>query len=322
LAALAPFTIDTLDKQPRAKTLLVDVALHHNAGASVVQELTAAIATATLYLDCLTDSGLDAAMACQQIQFQVACDADILMNVVKLRSLRTIWQHVVMQFIQQTEGNHAFAPTDTRVIAETSQRHLSRDESWINHLRNVSACTAAAIGNTDTIIVHPHDRVDGVLLTNEPVTAQRVARNLPTILEEESGLRTVHDPMGGAYAVENLSQQVCDLVWQFLVDMKDSRGWIAQLASGQWQDALSATHAKRVARLQAEESIKVGVNRYRSAPVPGLQGETGVQQTGSVIQGDALASQSAKAENLKKTHLLAVRESQLFEPDPSGAAAQ
>jgi len=69
-------------KLPLARTVVIDVAMHHNAGASASQELTAAIATASAYIEALMLGGLTLEQASRHIVFQMACDADVLMGVV------------------------------------------------------------------------------------------------------------------------------------------------------------------------------------------------------------------------------------------------
>lgn len=269
---MARFSHKLQNTLPQAKSVLVDVALHHNAGASASQELHAAIATATLYLQALLDTGMSVAQANSTIVFQMACDADTMMGVVKLRSLRCLWQHVLQQFDVQTQavddtptgaaGNISIQPLPTQITAETSRRYLTRLEPWNNHLRNIAACTAAAMAGADTIMVHPHDRADNWQSDEDPEIGLRMARNLPIILEREAGLTGVTDPMAGAYAVESLTTELTELTWASLAEQGDSTHWLERITSGDWQSALALTHQQRLALMQAGQQIMVGVNRY------------------------------------------------------------
>ena len=245
---------------PRARVASVDMALHHEAGASVVQELVAGIASATLQLERLLDAGLDPAGICARTTFRTSCDANVVDGVVKLRALERLWRHVLVE-----SGLPVVPPF---VVAATSRRHLSRLAPWVNHLRNVAACTAAAIGDADVLMVHPHDLVDGRRVGDTAVVADRVARNLPLLLAEECGLADVADAAGGAHAIESLTQATVEAVWQGLGELQAEGGLVAALASGRWQAALARTHAARVARLRDGEAIRVGVNRFRPADAP------------------------------------------------------
>ena len=302
LKAMARFSVDLTAALPGANTVLVDTTLHHNAGASSVQELQAAIATGTLYLTQLLDAGMSLEAASRCVVFQMACDSDVLMGTVKLRSLATLWEHVLEQFESRSmadeSANAAAAPS---IVAETSRRYLSRLDPWNNHLRNIAAVSAAAMGGAATIIVHPHDRIGAWRSSADPATGTRMARNLPIILEREPWVTQVKDPMAGAFAVETLTTQLTDLTWQALAEMGDLDAWLTVIRSGQWQKSLAETQQRRSARLSEEKQVMVGVNRYVN------QEETDV---GTASSDSCSPSQRTE---LPSTALLPVRDAEPFE---------
>ena len=245
---------------PMTTSVLVDTAVHHNAGASCVEELHAALATGVLYLETLLDTGLEVESACEQIVFQVALDADLLLGAAKLRALRALWQHTVQQLTGKVD-----APASTTIVAETSSRYLSTMQPWNNHLRNLSASTAALLGGADTLIVHPHDllgRYAGQTSQADEVLSDRMARNIAIILERECGLYKVSDPLAGSYAVENLTQQLISYTWKSLEDTDTANGWLDELITGRWQSRLTDTHRRRTTLMQNQQHIAVGVNRF------------------------------------------------------------
>jgi methylmalonyl-CoA mutase len=267
LKALAVFSSKISQQLPLARTILVDAALHHNAGASVQQELIASIATASLYLEALLNEGFSLEQASQQIVFQVACDADILMGTVKLRTLKCLWQHLLTEFAAAKNTNFAAHSTNINIVVETSKRYLSKQDHWNNHLRNIAACTAAAMASATTIIVHPHDKIQGWQASEDSSLGERIARNLPIILDRECGLTKVSDPTAGSFAVETLTQQLMDITWQRLSDLNTGDAWVTTLANGQWQNELTQTHIRRVQRLRDESSVMVGVNRFKEQSI-------------------------------------------------------
>ncbi|NND91770.1 MAG: hypothetical protein HKN42_12990 [Granulosicoccus sp.] len=266
LQALASFSVETRRQLPEAVTALVDTTIHHNAGASATQELQAAVATGTLYLTHLMDAGMTLPEASQCIDFQVACDADLLMGVVKLRSLRILWQHVLHLHLSAPTGvtDPATTPGGMRIVVESSRRYLSQLDPWNNHLRNIIACSAAAMGSADAIIMHPHDRIGRWQATDDPDIGVRMARNLPIILERESGLTLVDDPFSGSYALETLTAELTRRVWSELSAMGELNDWLDTIASGRWQSAVADTHARRLALVNDEQQVIVGVNRYQN----------------------------------------------------------
>jgi len=288
LARMANFTKATAASLPSVQCLLVDVAQHHNAGASTVEELHAAVATATVYLEMLVDAGMPVNEACAHVVFQVAMDADVLLGVAKLRALRALWQFVIDQFDSGTTNTGPVS-----IVAETSQRFLSTREPWNNHLRNLCAGTAAMLASTDALIVHPHDLLQRRAQTDTSL-GDRMARNLAIILERECGLGKVHDPMAGSYAIENLTQQLMQHAWQSLASTDTAEGWIDELLSGRWQERLACTHNQRLTLMQNEQRIAVGVNRF--------------------VQSDKASAPARQVgTNKNKPTLIAVRDSETFE---------
>ena len=242
-------------EMPRARIATIDTAVHHDAGASPVQELVAGIAAATFALDALLDAGLDAGTAVGTLGFRVALDADIVGGTVKLRALERLWRHAL--------GSAGLPVTPPHVVVETSRRAFSTLAPWVNHLRNVAACTAAAIGDANAVVVHPHDRVDGRRVGDDAAIADRVARNVPLLLAEEGGMLAVEDAAGGAHAIESLTQSTAEAAWSALGELQGTGGLAAALASGAWQRDVARHHAERVARLARGERVRVGVNRFR-----------------------------------------------------------
>lgn len=246
-----------LSHLPNSRSVLIDVAIHHNAGASVVEELHAALTTALVYLEYMLDSGLSTEQTSEQIVFQLAMDSDVLLGVAKLRAVQHLWQGLLKAI------DAAYQPEKpAQIIVETSQRQLSLMQPWNNHLRNLAASTAAMLGSADTLLVHPHNQIQATQTQEDIDLGQRMARNIAIILERECGLNKVHDPMAGSYAMENLTRQLVDQTWQSLAQTDTSEGWLDELNSGRWQARLSQTHERRIASLDAEKTVSVGVNRY------------------------------------------------------------
>ena len=263
LQEMASFVAASSAVRPQSAHVLVDTSIHHNAGASTVEELHGAIATGALYLETLLSSGMSVNDAYRQIVFQVAMDADVLLGVAKLRALRTLWWHVA-----QAMDNTISADQTVQIVSETSRRYLSKAESWNNHLRNLTAASAAMFGGADTLIVHPHDTLERGNRTTDNELGDRMARNVAIILERESGLSHVHDPMAGSYAVENLTQQLAQHTWQSLSSTDTAEGWLDELTSGRWQTRLSQTHKLRTELMQQEKKVAVGVNRFVDDKAP------------------------------------------------------
>ena len=315
LEVMAHFAMSTSKNTPQARSVLVDTAIHHNAGASTIEELHTALATAMLYLEAMLDAGMNVTDASGQIVFQVAMDTDVLLGVAKLRTLRALWLHTLQQMDNQNADKGSISSNNpVFIVAETSRRYTSKLQPWNNHLRNLSASTAAFLGNANALIVHPHDAVLRSADSSDASLGDRMARNIAIILERECGLSKVHDPMAGAYAVENLTQQLMQHTWQSLATTDTSEGWLDELYSGRWQTRLAHTHRQRVTLMENEQRVTVGVNRF----VQSDNVEPGTinieQSSGKQSSGNQTANESAATDkSILPISLTLVREAEAFE---------
>ncbi len=277
IAQMTTLAAITADTYPHVTAVGIDTAIQHDAGASPRLELMAGIATASRYFEALVDSGMAPEACARQLVFRIALDSDFLMSIVKIRSLRRLWLHV----LQHT----GISGVPVRIVAITSEREMSTREPWMNHLRHVSASMAAVLGGVDALIVLPHDRVDGRCLSESPQLGDRLARNVALVLQEESWMNTVHDPMGGAYAAEHLTHELCGQVWQGLRDLQAEGGYLEALVSGEWQQRITELQSRRVRALTSGERVMVGVNRFVEDQ-PDEHPDTDLEGTGGGEGGD------------------------------------
>lgn len=285
---MAWLAFETARSHPQVRSVLVDVAVHHNAGASTVQELVAAIATASQYMDAMLDAGLSLEQACNTISFRMACNSDVMMNVAKMRSLRQLWQHTVSSFASSRSTLMQLPQVITTAFeVETSRRYLSRIDPWVNHLRNIAACSAAALTNSDAILVHPHNLIDSVRIDDDSEIADRVARNLPIILAEESSLNAVHDPMAGSYAIEHITDTLNQTAWQQLGALQSAGGLADAITKGHWQQAIADMNTQRMQGIDEETTIMVGVNRFQPVESSPASSKGDDASTDTVIPGHA-----------------------------------
>jgi methylmalonyl-CoA mutase len=96
-----------------------------------------------------------------------------------------------------------------------------------------------------------------------PEFSARIARNTQLILQNETGVADVVDPLAGSYYVERLTDDLAKGAWD-LMEQVEKMGGMAQALSTGWPKRLieeSATR-KQVA-IDRGDQVIVGVNRYR-----------------------------------------------------------
>ncbi|UDY24400.1 methylmalonyl-CoA mutase family protein [Nocardioides sp. Kera G14] len=190
--------------QADVRAIVVDATATHDLGASDAQELGWAIAVGTAYLRWLTaaDGGnfsVDEAAAL--IDFRLAATDEQFPTIAKFRALRTLWASVL---------THSGATVvETRVHGTTSRPMLSKYDPYVNMLRGTVAAFAAGVGGADAVTVLPFDSANG----RPEAFGRRIARNVNHLLIDESHVAAVADPAGGAFAVEQLTNDLAVKGW-------------------------------------------------------------------------------------------------------------
>ncbi|QBR92081.1 methylmalonyl-CoA mutase family protein [Nocardioides euryhalodurans] len=183
---------------------VVDGTTAHDRGASDVQELGHALATAAAYLRTLVAAGFSVEEAAGLVEFRFAATAAQFPTIAKLRAARRLWARML-----ELSGA---GEVPMRIHAVTSRPMMSRYDPWVNMLRTTVAAFAAGVGGADSVTVLPFDSPLG-----EPdAFGRRIARNTSHLLLSESHLGRVADPAGGSYAVEKLTDDLAVAAWEEL----------------------------------------------------------------------------------------------------------
>ena len=211
------------------RSVVVDATAAHDLGASDAQELGWAVAAGTAYLRALVDTGISVDVAAGLIDFRLAATDEQFPTIAKLRALRTLWASV----LTHSGATH----TQTRIHAATSRPMLSKYDPYVNMLRGTVAAFAAGVGGADAVTVLPFDAANG----RPDAFGRRIARNVNHLLIDESHVAVVADPAGGAYAVEQLTNdlalkgwsefQQLEAEWQSGTDLAPFRGRIAEVVA-------------------------------------------------------------------------------------------
>jgi len=233
---VASVTLDVHAAAPRARALLVDATVWHDAGATEAQELGWAIAAGAWLVRALVERGVTITVAASAIEFRFAATDDQFVTIAKLRAARRLWARVL-----ETAGV-AEQQRGMVLQAEVSRAMLTRYDTWVNTLRSTVACFAAGVGGADAVTVLPHDLF---IEHGGSALGRRVARNTQSILQMESHLSRVVDMAGGSWFVENLTEELAQCSWSVVQQVERDGGIEAALASGRISEATEASRAAR-----------------------------------------------------------------------------
>ncbi|MEO0620074.1 MAG: methylmalonyl-CoA mutase family protein, partial [Pseudomonadota bacterium] len=276
LRTLAHFIATNHAEWPDVTLMLADARPYHEAGASEAQELAAMLATFVSYLRLGDEDGIAPYKVLPKIAVALAADADIFLNLAKIRAARLLIGRVA-----EACGAEMFADT-VPIWITTSERMMSTMDRHNNMLRTTSAAASAVMAGADAITVLPFDWAEG---TNDAM-ARRMARNTQIMLAEESHFGRVADPASGAWYVEHLTDALARNAWEKFQALETGHGIEEALRTGSLQDEIAATADQRRKAIADGDAPLVGVSqfppadaspaaaaRYKAAVTDGTPGE-------------------------------------------------
>jgi methylmalonyl-CoA mutase len=243
----------------RLSAVLVDATVPHEAGASEAQELSFLAASLVAYLRAFEAAGIAPSDAFAGIAFALSVDTDLFLTAAKLRAARTLIARIA-------EAANASAAA-MHITAVTSARMMAKRDPWTNMLRTTAACAGAAFGGANAITVLPFSWALG-----EPDRfARRIARNTQLVLQEESSLGRVVDPVGGSWYVESLTDELAGKAWTLFQEIEAKGGIATALSSGALQDDIALIAEVRVQSLACGRLELTGISYFPHLGADGVK---------------------------------------------------
>jgi methylmalonyl-CoA mutase len=244
----------TSREMPKFNSISISGYHMQEAGATQVQELAFTIADGAEYVKYGVASGLDIDKFAGRLSFFFAIGMNFFMEVAKLRAARVLWHRVMTQLGAQDERSKML-----RTHCQTSGVSLQEQDPYNNVVRTTIEAMAAMLGGTQSL--HTNALDEAIALPTD--FSARIARNTQIIIQEETGMCNVVDPLGGSYYIESLTQQLVDEAWT-IIERVQSEGGMAKAVAAGWPKAMIETAAaSRQARVDRGDDVIVGVNKYR-----------------------------------------------------------
>ena len=227
------------------------------AGATCVQELAFTIADGLEYVRAARSKGLDVDLFAPRLSFFFGIGMNLFMEVAKLRAARYLWAHYMRDMFAATDARSLML----RTHCQTSGVSLTAQDPYNNVVRTTIEALAAALGGTQSLHTNSFD--EAVALPSD--TAARIARNTQLILQEETGITRVVDPLAGSYYVESLTASLIAEARRQIDEVEAIGGMTKAVATGMPKMRIEESAARRQARIDRGEDVIVGVNKYQTS---------------------------------------------------------
>lgn len=223
------------------------------AGADSVLQTAFTLADGLEYVKAALSSGMDIDVFAPRLSFFFGIGMNFFMDIAMLRAARFLWAELMSQFNPKNPKSKML-----RTHCQTSGWSLTQQDPYNNIIRTTLECMSAVLGGTQSLHTNSFDEAVG--LPTE--TSARVARNTQIIVQEESQVCNVVDPLGGSYYVESLTQSIVDKVREILTEIDELGGMAKAIESGMPKMRIEEVSARRQARIDQGTDTIVGVNKY------------------------------------------------------------
>ncbi|CUH85877.1 methylmalonyl-CoA mutase [Thalassovita mediterranea] len=246
----------TSNEMPKFNSISISGYHMQEAGANLVQELAYTIADGREYVRAAINAGMDVDKFAGRLSFFFAIGMNFFMEAAKLRAARTLWYRVMEDFGAKSERSKML-----RTHCQTSGVSLQEQDPYNNVIRTAYEAMSAVLGGTQSL--HTNALDEAIALPTE--FSARIARNTQIILQEETGVTNVVDPLAGSYYVESLTEELIEKAWDLIQEVEAMGGMTKAVASGMPKLRIEESAAKRQAMIDRGEEVIVGVNKYRLA---------------------------------------------------------
>jgi len=287
----------TSNEMPKFNSISISGYHMQEAGANLVQELAYTLADGKEYVKTAMARGMDIDKFAGRLSFFFAIGMNFFMEAAKLRAARLLW-HRIMDDLGAKDPRSKML----RTHCQTSGVSLQEQDPYNNVIRTAYEAMSAVLGGTQSL--HTNALDEAIALPTD--FSARIARNTQLILQEETGVTNVVDPLAGSYYVEKLTADLADAAWKLIEEVDEIGGMTKAVASGMPKLRIEETAARRQADIDRGDQVIVGVNKYR------LQKEDKID----ILDVDNVAvreAQIARLENIRSTRDQATCEAALSE---------
>ncbi|MEN8886618.1 MAG: methylmalonyl-CoA mutase, partial [Winogradskyella sp.] len=243
----------TSNHMPKFNSISISGYHMQEAGATCDIELAYTLADGLEYIRKGLDAGMDIDTFAPRLSFFWAIGMNHFMEIAKMRAARMLWAKLVKQFHPKNQKSLAL-----RTHCQTSGWSLTEQDPFNNVARTCIEASAAAFGGTQSL--HTNALDEAIALPTD--FSARIARNTQIYLQEETHITKTVDPWAGSYYVEKLTDDIAQKAWTLIEEVEALGGMTKAIEAGIPKLRIEEAAARKQARIDSNQDIIVGVNKY------------------------------------------------------------
>ena len=246
-------------EMPKFNTVSISGYHMMEAGADSVLQCAFTIADGLEYVRAAINAGLDIDAFAPRLSFFFGVGMNFFMEIAMLRAARFLWHKLVSRFNPKNPKS-----TMLRTHVQTSGWSLTEQDPYNNIIRTTIEALSAALGGTQSLHTNSFDEAVGL-----PTDfSARIARNTQLIIQEESQVCHVVDPLGGSYYIEALTNGIIEEAGKIIDEVEALGGMAKAIGTGMPKRRVEESAARRQARIDQGLDVIVGVNKYKIEDKP------------------------------------------------------
>jgi methylmalonyl-CoA mutase len=239
---------------PKYNTISISGYHMMEAGANSVLQTAFTLADGVEYVRAALKSGMDVDTFAPRLSFFFGIGMNFFMDIAMLRAARFLWHRLMSEFNPKNPKSSML-----RTHCQTSGWSLTEQDPYNNIIRTTLEAMSAVLGGTQSLHTNSFDEAIGL-----PTDfSARIARNTQIIIQEESQVCHVVDPLGGSYYIESLTNSIIDEAQKIIDEITQLGGMAKAIESGMPKMRIEESAARKQARIDQGLDVIVGVNKYK-----------------------------------------------------------
>lgn len=252
----------TSHNMPKFNSISISGYHMQEAGATADIELAYTLANGLEYIKTGLSTGMDIDVFAPRLSFFWGIGMNHFMEISKMRAGRMLWAKLLKQFNPKKDKSSSL-----RAHCQTSGWSLTEQDPFNNVARTCIEATAAVLGGTQSL--HTNALDEAIALPSD--FSARIARNTQLYLQLETGITKTVDPWAGSFYVERLTADIVQKAWKHIQEIESLGGMTKAISSGIPKMRIEQAAARKQARIDSDQDLIIGVNKYQSPEEDFLQ---------------------------------------------------
>ena len=234
------------------------------AGATPAMEIAFTLADAIEYVKHVLERGvMDVDKFAPRLSFFFAARTNLFEQVAKFRAARRMWAKIM----KERFGAKSRRSMMLRFHTQTAGVLLTAQQPLVNLIRTTIQALAAVLGGTQSLHVNSYDEALS-LPTEESV---KLSVRVQQVLLYESGVVDTVDPLGGAYYIEWLTDQIEEKAWKIIDEIEKLGGMVRAIEVGYPQREIAKAAYEWQLKVEKGEIPFIGINMFVEEEEPKIK---------------------------------------------------